>query len=146
MAKLNLHHPFAKSDGSDVFDQPKCIVSMFQLHPRMTNSQRADVASHCICGSQSGAPEDMPSHAWKFDFVFSERSIYTQKEIVPDDANFAEATAGHPVVQAIMLTKESADFTDRAWPAGMREAPLTRILPAVPSERFDKATPPIPPA
>src|ERR1051326_348800 len=80
-----------------------------------------------------------------FDFVFSERSIYTQRGYVPDDATFAEATTGHPVVQAVMLTKESADFADRAWPAGMREAPLTRILPSAPSERFDKATPPIPP-
>ncbi|HEV8143932.1 MAG TPA: adenylate/guanylate cyclase domain-containing protein [Methylomirabilota bacterium] len=79
-----------------------------------------------------------------FDFVFSEKSIYTKHDITDDDAQFARASQGHPVVQSIVLTKEPLAFADRAWPPALREAPLTRRV-SPPPTRNDKATPPIPP-
>ncbi len=83
-----------------------------------------------------------------FDFVFSERSIYTQERILGDDVAFAEASSGSRVVQAIMLTREAATGAigaDRAWAPALRGSALARRLPLVPAARFDKATPPIPP-
>src|SRR5207253_7483856 len=41
-----------------------------------------------------------------FDFVFSERSIYTQVGVADDDTAFAEASKGQRVVQSIVLTRE----------------------------------------
>jgi adenylate cyclase len=79
-----------------------------------------------------------------FDFVFSEKSIYTTHEITDDDAQFARASQDHPVVQSIVLTKEPLAFADRAWPPALREAPLTRRVSPPPATRNDKATPPIP--
>ncbi|HYE93483.1 MAG TPA: CHASE2 domain-containing protein, partial [Terriglobales bacterium] len=80
-----------------------------------------------------------------FDFVFSERSIYTQVGVADDDAAFADAASGQPVVQAIVLTREAGAVADRGWAPGLREAQLARRLPSVPAEHFDKATAPIPP-
>jgi adenylate cyclase len=78
-----------------------------------------------------------------FDFVFSERSIYTQVGVADDDAAFAEASKGQRVVQAIVLTREAGPAADRA--SALRDAPLTRRIPAPRDGTFDKATPPIPP-
>src|SRR5258706_1288568 len=78
-----------------------------------------------------------------FDFLFSERSIYTQLGVAEDDTAFAEASSGQRVVQAIMLTHESSENADSAWALGLREAALTRRLPSAPAEPFNKATPPI---
>jgi adenylate cyclase len=80
-----------------------------------------------------------------FDFVFSERSIYTQVGVAEDDVAFAEASNGSRVVQAIVLTREAATGADRAWAPALRGSVLARRLPAAPTARFDKATPPIPP-
>jgi len=80
-----------------------------------------------------------------FDFVFSEKSIYTQVGVADDDTAFAEASRGQRVVQAIVLTPEGNATADREWAQGMREAPLTRRVFPAPASRFDKATPPIPP-
>ena len=88
---------------------------------------------------QSGA------RAVVFDFVFSETSIYTRESITDDDMAFARASQGQPVVQSVMLTKEARAHADRAWPRALREAPLTRRVSPPPAERYDKATPPIPP-
>jgi adenylate cyclase len=83
-----------------------------------------------------------------FDFVFSERSIYTKVGVAEDDVAFAEASKDSRVVQAIMLTRETAAGStgaDRAWAPALRGSALARRLPLVPAARFDKATPPIPP-
>jgi adenylate cyclase len=80
-----------------------------------------------------------------FDFVFSERSIYTQVGVADDDTAFAEAAKGQRVVQSVVLTKEAGPAADRAWPPALRDAPLTRRLSTAPDDRFDKATAPIPP-
>jgi adenylate cyclase len=89
---------------------------------------------------QSGA------RAVVFDFVFSEKSIYTKHDVTDDDAQFAKASQGQPVVQSIMFTKESrAKDADPAWPPALRAAPLTRRISPLPAQRYDKATAPIPP-
>ena len=80
-----------------------------------------------------------------FDLVFSEQSIYTREAVVDDDAAFAEASQGQRVVQSLVLAHEAGPAADRAWPAGLREVPLTRRLDAAPDARFDKATTPIAP-
>src|SRR5437762_1055807 len=80
-----------------------------------------------------------------FDVVFSEPSVYTRAGVTDDDTMFAEATKGQRVVQSIMLTRESGTTPDRAWSRALRDAPLTRRLATAPADRFDKATPPIPP-
>ena len=87
---------------------------------------------------------DAGARAVVFDFVFSERSIYTQVGVAEDDAAFAEATRDRPVVQAAVLTREAA-AGDRAWAPGLRDAALARRLGAVPAGHFNKATVPIPP-
>jgi adenylate cyclase len=78
-----------------------------------------------------------------FDLVFSEPSVYTRGGFAEDDVAFAADTKGKRVVQSIMLTRESGTTPDRAWPPGLRDAPLTRRLAAAPGDAFDKATPPI---
>jgi adenylate cyclase len=88
---------------------------------------------------QSGA------RAVVFDYVFSEKSIYTRVGVADDDTAFAGASQGQPVVQSIMFTKEARANADRAWPPALREAPLTRRESPPPATRYDKATPPIPP-
>ena len=79
-----------------------------------------------------------------FDFVFSEKSVYTHVGVADDDTAFADASRGRPVVQAVMLTREQGTTPDRAWRSGLRQAPLTRRVAPAPAGHFDKATAPIP--
>ena len=48
-----------------------------------------------------------------FDFIFSEKSIYTQLEVADDDTALAEASRGQRVVQAIELVTEGTANADR---------------------------------
>ncbi|MGH7356886.1 MAG: CHASE2 domain-containing protein, partial [Candidatus Rokuibacteriota bacterium] len=88
------------------------------------------------------------ARAVAFDLVFSEVSIYTRENLYPDDDNFARATAGGPVVHAVMLTHEGAK-ADNTWAPGFGP---TRLASAIGepfdyrlAEPFDKATLPIEP-
>jgi adenylate cyclase len=89
------------------------------------------------------------ARAVAFDLLFSERSIYTKLGETPDDRDFAEKTAGKPVVQSIMLGYAPPDGSetppDRAWPDGLLTDRATRRLARRPSEVFNKATLPVPP-
>jgi adenylate cyclase len=89
------------------------------------------------------------ARAVAFDLVFSERSIYTQLEVADDDRTLAAATAGRPVVQSVMLTREALEgpglHADRAWPAGLLGDARVRRLTAPPAEPYNKATLPVAP-
>jgi adenylate cyclase len=89
------------------------------------------------------------ARAVAFDLVFSERSIYTQLEVADDDRVLAAATAGRPVVQSVMLTREALDgpgvHADRAWPAGLLGDARVRRLAAPGAEPYNKATLPVAP-
>jgi adenylate cyclase len=89
------------------------------------------------------------ARAVAFDMIFSERSIYTKLGEVEDDRALAAATAGKPVVQSVMFTREALDSAgvqpDRAWPDGLLADRGTRRLAEPAPEAFNKATLPVPP-
>ena len=89
------------------------------------------------------------ARAVAFDMILSERSIYTRIGYSDDDRDFAAATAGKPVVQSMMLTREPPDGSgirpDRRWPDGLLSNRGTRRLARPPAESFNKATLPVAP-
>jgi adenylate cyclase len=89
------------------------------------------------------------ARAVAFDLVFSERSIYTQLAVADDDDVLAAATAGRPVVQSVMLTREALQgpglHADRAWPPGLLGDARVRRLQSAPDEPYNKATLPVAP-
>jgi adenylate cyclase len=84
-----------------------------------------------------------------FDMLFSEQSIYTRNGWADDDRVLAAATAGKPVVQAMMVSSETATGptakADTAWPDGLLADRGTRRLTRRPVEPSNKATLPVPP-
>jgi adenylate cyclase len=100
----------------------------------------AGIAEYLV---QSGA------RAVAFDMIFSEPSIYTQQKIADDDREFAARTAGKPVVQALMFSRESPRGSDippdRKWPDGLRSDRGTRLLARPPAKPYNKATLPVAP-
>ena len=100
----------------------------------------AKVATYLL---QSGA------RAVAFDMIFSERSIYTRLGVADDDRELAKATAGKPVVQAMMLSDEVTTGptakADRVWPDGLLNDRGTRRLTRAPVELNNKATLPVAP-
>ena len=89
------------------------------------------------------------ARAVAFDMIFSEQSIYTKLGEVEDDRALAAATAGKPVVQSVMFSREPLDSSgvqpDRAWPDGLLSDRGTRPLASPAAEAFNKATLPVPP-
>jgi len=89
------------------------------------------------------------ARAVAFDMILSERSIYTRLAVADDDRDFAAATAGKPVVQSLMLTREPPDGSgvppDRRWPDGLLANRGTRRLARPPAEPKNKATLPVAP-
>ena len=84
-----------------------------------------------------------------FDMLFSEQSIYTRNGWADDDRVLAAASAGKPVVQAIMVSGETATGptakADTTWPDGLLTDRGTRRLARRPAEPSNKATLPVPP-
>jgi adenylate cyclase len=89
------------------------------------------------------------ARAVAFDMILSERSIYTRVGYADDDRAFAAATAGKPVVQSMMLTRESPGSTDvppdKRWPDGLLSNRGTRRLARPPADLNNKATLPVAP-
>ena len=89
------------------------------------------------------------ARAVAFDLIFSEPSLYARLGESDDDRDFAERTAGKPVVQSVMFTTEPPDGSgtppDRAWPDGLLSDRGTRRLARRPAEPFNKATLPVAP-
>jgi adenylate cyclase len=89
------------------------------------------------------------ARAVAFDLIFSERSIYSRLEVMPDDRDFADRTAGKPVVQSVMFGYAVPDGSegppDRAWPDGLLSDRGTRRLARRPVDPFNRATLPVPP-
>jgi adenylate cyclase len=89
------------------------------------------------------------ARAVAFDMIFSERSIYTRLEVADDDREFAARTAGKPVLQSVMFTREPPDGSgvppDRAWPDGLLSDRATRRLASSPTAPYNKATLPVAP-
>ena len=89
------------------------------------------------------------ARAVAFDLAFTEPSIYGQVGVTDDDSALAAATAGKPVVQSVMLTREDADpakaVVDRGWPSGFPYDRRTRRLEAKPADSFNKMTLPVEP-
>jgi adenylate cyclase len=79
-----------------------------------------------------------------FDIMFSERSIYTQVEVLDDDKTLAAACRDKPVAQAAMFTRETPAKADTAWPDGLRDPRYVRALARVPRGATNKATLPLP--
>ena len=84
------------------------------------------------------------ARAVAFDLIFSERSIYSRMEVMPDDRDFADRTAGKPVVQSVMFTYAPPDGSetppDRKWPDGLLSDRGTRRLARPPAVIYNKAT------
>jgi adenylate cyclase len=89
------------------------------------------------------------ARAVAFDMIFSERSIYTQLEVADDDRALAAATAGRPVVQSVMLTREALEgpglHADRAWPPELLGDARVRRMKAPAVDPYNKATLPVEP-
>ena len=89
------------------------------------------------------------ARAVAFDLIFSEPSLYARLGESDDDREFADRTAGKPVVQSVMFTTEPPDGSgtppDRAWPDGLLSDRGTRRLARRPAEPFNKATLPVAP-
>ncbi|HEY2993691.1 MAG TPA: CHASE2 domain-containing protein [Methylomirabilota bacterium] len=89
------------------------------------------------------------ARAVAFDLIFSERSIYSRMDVMPDDRDFADRTAGKPVVQSVMFAYAPPDGSesppDRTWPDGLLSDRGTRRLARRPLESFNRATLPVPP-
>ena len=84
-----------------------------------------------------------------FDVIFSERSIYSRLAVADDDRELAKATAGKPVVHALMLVSEgergAGAKADAAWPDGLLSDRGTRRLAQRPAHVHNKITLPVTP-
>jgi adenylate cyclase len=165
VALAAVHLPLAETYENRAFDvRARLFADARRADPRIVavvvdqKSLDAVAAPRAAGGLEQGWPWPRDFHAGLvrylaasgaraivFDFVFSERSIYTQVGVADDDTAFADAARGQRVVQAVVLTREAGPAADRAWAPALRDAPLTRVLPAVSADRFDKVTAPIPP-
>jgi len=87
------------------------------------------------------------ARAIAFDMMFSEPSPLAKD--YDDDRTFAAATAGRPVLEAAMFTRERVGgetvTADQAWPTGFPYDRRIRRLTESPREQFNKAILPIDP-
>ena len=95
---------------------------------------------------------DSGARAVGFDLVFSEQSIYTKLEVAADDEELGSAGLGHPVVHAVVLTREvegrpggAGRQADWSWPSGIVKQPFTRAVDSLAGETANKATLPVRP-